>query len=126
MGINRTGNLNLHVQHKFGKEHVILLCEWEGLVKKMAHFHNHRRFILRCVNTGITPVNCNLKNIIETPRSYQIIGKAEKQLLNEGVKIINQTLSLCGLKRDMALLTTALKTFRTGKPFWKASYLLIE
>ena len=50
-------NLHLHIYKEFGMESGILLQKWEGLVRKEAGFVNHKRFTLRCLGAGITPVN---------------------------------------------------------------------
>ena len=55
---------------------------------------NHRRFTLKCIKTGITPVSCKLKNPIKTRKSYDIFHKAEKQLLYERMRNINNTLDM--------------------------------
>ena len=60
----------------------------------MVDFRNHRRFTLQCIKASITPVSCKLKNPIKTKRSYEIIHKAEKQLLYERVRNINKTLDM--------------------------------
>ena len=72
-------NLHLHVHQKFGKEYIILLLEWEDLVKKMADFGNHQRFTLRSLKTGINPISYKLKKTVRTPRSYEIFKKAENK-----------------------------------------------
>ena len=54
-------NLYLHVYHKFGKECVTLFQECEGLVKKLADCGNHRKFTIRCIQVGITPISLKLK-----------------------------------------------------------------
>ena len=54
-------NMHLHVHENFGKEYAILLWEWEDLVTNMVDFGKHRRYTLRHLKTGITPVSCKLK-----------------------------------------------------------------
>ena len=66
----------------------------------MADFGNHRRFTLKCLVIGITQVSCKLKNTIRTPRSYEIIKKVEKQPPDERIRCINNSLYICGIKRD--------------------------
>ena len=56
-------NLHLDVHHH---SDVKLLYEWEDLVRKMLDFGNHRRFTIRCLKTGITPVSYKRKNTIRT------------------------------------------------------------
>ena len=50
---------------------------------------------------GITPVSCRLKSTIKTPRSYNIIRIAKRQLFNERVRQINHTLYVHDLKRNI-------------------------
>ena len=45
---------------------------------------------------GEADTGADLGGSIKTPKSWQIIKKAERQLLND----INQNLSLCDLERD--------------------------
>ena len=56
---------------------------------KVSNFKNHRRFLLRCLSQGITPVSLQLKNLTRTHRGEGIIKRAEKQLLNERIRNIN-------------------------------------
>ena len=49
---------------------------------------------------GITPISCRFNNSISIPKNYHIIRRVEKQMLNERVRSINQTLYLCEFKRE--------------------------
>ena len=60
----------------------------------MANFKNHRRFTLRCISSNIIPVSVQLKSNIKTPKGRYIIRKAEKALLNERVRSINNTINM--------------------------------
>ena len=66
----------------------------------MAKFQNHKRFTLRCLNKKVIPVCIRLKNNIKTPKGFQIIRRAEKALLNERVRLINNTINMLSLQRD--------------------------
>ena len=66
----------------------------------MVDFGNHRRFTLRCVDSGFTLVSCRLKNPIRTSKSYDIIRRVEGKLLNERVRNINNNLDMFGMRRD--------------------------
>ena len=55
-------------------------------------YRNHRRFTLKCIKASITPVSCKLKNPLQSKKSYDIIHKAEIQLLYECIRNINNTL----------------------------------
>ena len=60
----------------------------------MVAYRNHRRFTLKCIKASITPVSCKVKNPLKTNISYEIIHKAEKQLLYERITNINNTLDM--------------------------------
>ena len=60
----------------------------------MADFKNHRRFTLRCICSNIIPVSVQLKSNIKTPKGRYIIRKAEKALLNERVRSINNMINM--------------------------------
>ena len=88
---------NLHniLEKEFGRESVAIFRKWEHHVKKLADFKNHRRFTMRCISQKITPVSLKLKRNIPTKRGREIIDKAEKQLLEERVRQINNTIDIC-------------------------------
>ena len=75
--------------------------KWEITTKKMADYRNHRRFMLRCIKASITPVSCKLKASpsFRSNKSYQIIHKAEKQLLYECIRNINGILAMLDKQR---------------------------
>ena len=60
----------------------------------MADFKNHRKFSLRCLSNNIIPVSVKLKSNVRTPRGIYIVRKAEKVLLNERVRMINNTINM--------------------------------
>ena len=69
-------------------------CQWEKLKMKMADFSNHRRFSLRCLNEGLIPVSIKLSTNVRTPKGIYIVRKAEKSLLNERIRSINNTITM--------------------------------
>ena len=83
-----------HIQlyQEYDREIVKNFCQWERYEKKMLDFTNHRRFTPRCLAEDLVPVSIRLKQNIKTPKGLQIIKKAEKALLNERVRSINNTL----------------------------------
>ena len=85
------------------REVVFLLQLWENLEKKMADYRNHRRFSIRCLKPEVIPVSIRLKTIIKTSKGLQIIRRAERQLLNECIRSVNNTLELLMLKRDACI-----------------------
>ena len=66
----------------------------------MADFANHRRFTLRCLSKGLVPVSIHLTKNIRTPRGLQIIKRAERALMNERIRLINNTLNMVSYLRD--------------------------
>ena len=69
----------------------------------MADFSNHRRFTLRCLNDDLVPVSIRLRNNIRTPKGFQIIRRAERALLNERVRLINNTINMLKIQRDTCI-----------------------
>ena len=76
------------------------MWQWEKLEKKIADYKNHLRFTIKCLKNEVIPVSVRLKTNIKTPKGIQIIKKAEKQLLDEHIRSINNTIELLMLKRD--------------------------
>ena len=87
---------------QFGMENVAILRKWEQVEKKTANFKNHR-FTLRCPSQKITPNSLKLKGNIRTSRGIRILEKAERQLANERVRNINNTIATCTCLRDTCM-----------------------
>ena len=83
------------IRTEFGWASVTILRKWEQLERKTADYKNHRRFTLRCLSQKITPNSLKLKSNIKTTRGKLIIYRAEKQLANECVTVINNTIDTC-------------------------------
>ena len=66
----------------------------------MADFQNHRHFSLRCLSKDIIPVSVRLKSNIKTPKGKYIISKAERALLNERIRSINNSITMFTFQRD--------------------------
>ena len=102
MYTDKDSNLISDLRTKYGEESVRLFRKWEIIVKKMADYRNHRRFTIKCIKASITPISCKLKNPLsyKSSRSYQIIHKAEKQLLYERIRNINSILANLDKQRE--------------------------
>ena len=70
---------------------------------KMADFSNHRRFTLRCLREDIIPVSIRIKSSIKTPKGHHIIRKAERGLLNERVRSVNNTIAMLKIQTDTCI-----------------------
>ena len=69
----------------------------------MVDLANHRRFTLRCLKEDLVPVSISLTKNIRTPKGLQIIRKAEKALLNERVRSINDTINMLKTQQDTCI-----------------------
>ena len=102
MYTDKDSNLISDLRTKYGEDSIRTFRKWEIIVKKMVDYRNHRRFTLKCIKASITPVSCKLKNPLsyKSTRSYQIIHKAEKQLLYECIRNINNILTTLDKQRE--------------------------
>ena len=60
----------------------------------MADFQNHRRFTPRCLSQDLIPVSIKLKTMVKTPKGIYIVRKAERMLMNERVRLINNMITM--------------------------------
>ena len=66
----------------------------------MANFQNHRRFMIKCLKNNIIPVSIKLKTSIFTRKASEIIRRAERQLLNECIRSINNMIKINMFRRE--------------------------
>ena len=98
-------NLHLQIKQEYGIGNVRIFRRWEKLEYKMAAFQNHRIFTLRCLKEDLIPVSAKLRSSFKTPRAKNIIKKAERALLNERVRNINNTITMATCERDTCMNT---------------------
>ena len=60
----------------------------------MADFQNHQRFSLKCLKYDVIHASIRLKTNVRTTKGLEIIRKAERKLLNECIRSINNSLEL--------------------------------
>ena len=85
-------NLLKLLNNRFGKEALAIFRKYENLDMKICDSKNHQRFSLKCLSDDLIPVSLKLKNIVRAHRSDCIIHRAERGLLNERIRSINNTL----------------------------------
>ena len=102
--IIRMRNIHQHIKAEYGLKNVRLFHRWEKLECKMVDFKNHRRFSLRCLSADIIPVSIRLKSNIKSPKGFNIIKKAEKALLNEGIRMVNNTITMLEKEIDTCMI----------------------
>ena len=78
-----------------------LFRDWEGLRLRASAYKNHRIFTLRCIHKNLIPVSIKLKSTLKTERAKKIVRKAEKDLLQAGVKAINSILDNVGKQTEL-------------------------
>ena len=96
-------SLHAFMKEEFGQRSIFLLQLWEKLEKKMANYRNHCRLTIKCLKSDVIPVSIRLKTSIKTSKGLQIIRRAEKQLLNEHIRSINNTLELLMMRQDTCI-----------------------
>ena len=77
------------IDREYGKETLTIYRKLEKIELKISVLKNHQRFLLR---KEVIPVGLKLKNIIRTQKGDCIIHKAERKLLNERIRNINNTI----------------------------------
>ena len=102
MYTDKDSKLISDLRTKYGEDSVRTFRRWEIIIKKMADYRNHRRFMLKCIKASITPVSCKLKNPLsyKSTISYQIMHKVEKQLLYGCIRNINNILATLDKQRE--------------------------
>ena len=100
---NRMRSIHMNLSTGYGRESVKIFCQWERYERKMVDFANQRRFTLRCLSKGLVPVCIHLQKNIKTPKGLQIVKRAERALMNERVKLINNTLNMVRDLRDTCI-----------------------
>ena len=96
-------NIHKYLRTKYGKESVKIYRRWEKFEYKMADFLNHRHFFLRCLSKGLIPTSVRLKSNIKTPKGKYIIKKAELALLNERIRVINNSIAMFKIVIDTCM-----------------------
>ena len=67
----------------------------------MANFQNHHRFSLKCLKCDVIPVSIRLKTNVRTTKGLEIIRRAERKLLNECIRSINNSLELYMYEKEL-------------------------
>ena len=75
----------------------------EKIENKMVEFKNHRRFSFRYLSKDIIPVSVRLKSNIKAPKGNYIVRKAERVLLNERVRLINNSITMSMYQRGTCI-----------------------
>ena len=82
-------NLFKHVRQHYGHSTVKKIRDFENVENRIARHRNHLVFSLRCKDDGLIPPSLKLRSPINTNRAREIINKAQKQLLQERIRVIS-------------------------------------
>ena len=96
-------SLHSYITTEYGIENVKLHWRWEKLECKMAKFKNHRRFSLRCLKQDVIPVSIRMKTNVKTPRGLYIVKRAERALLNERIRSVNNIINMLKMQIDTCM-----------------------
>ena len=96
-------SIHAHIIHEYGQESVKTFRWWEKLEMKMAEFKNHRWFTLRCLSKGLVKVSIKLKTTVKTPKGIYIVIKAERMLMNERIRSINNMVTMLNHQIDTCM-----------------------
>ena len=100
---NRKRNIHQYIKQECRQENVKIFRKLERTEKKMADFKNHRMFSLRCLDNKIIPVSLKLRSNLKTPKATKIIRKTERSLLNERIRMINNTIEMLEHEKDTCI-----------------------
>ena len=93
-------NLFQDLRRNYGQGTVKTLRACENIEKKTSNFRNHRVFTLRCRDKGLIPPSLRLKCPINTQKARDIVQKAEKELLRERIRVINNKIEKLDQKKS--------------------------
>ena len=96
-------SLHSYITREYGIENVKLFQRWEKLECKMANFKNHRRFSLRCLDQDVIPVSIRMKTNVKTPRGLYIVKRAERALLSERIRSVNNIINMMKMQIDTCM-----------------------
>ena len=82
-------NLFNHIRQSYGQNTVKHLRDYENCEKKIQRHRNHLVFSLRCRDLNLTPSSIKLRCPVNTKKAKDIIKRAEKALIRERIRMVN-------------------------------------
>ena len=88
-------NLHTDLKENYGLEALHLLWLWKKGVIRECNYKNDRRFILPCISKDLVLVSVRLRSACSkiSQGARKIIENAEKQILQDRVRYINNTVN---------------------------------
>ncbi|XP_072020328.1 uncharacterized protein [Amphiura filiformis] len=93
-------NLFNHVRQSYGQSTVKHLRDLENCEKKIQRHRNHLVYSLRCRDQKLTPPSLKLRCPVNTNKAKDIIKRAEKGLIRERIRVVNNKIKNLKAKKD--------------------------
>ena len=78
-----------NLRKEYGQNVVRQVRDLETAEKKLARYRNHLVFTLCCKDESVTPPSLTLRRPFNTANGRKIIEKAEKELMRERIRVVN-------------------------------------
>ena len=85
-------NLFNDLRKDYGQSTVKTVRDYETIERKIARHRNHLVYTLRCKDENVIPPSLKIKSPINTSRARDIVNKAQKALVRERIRVINNKL----------------------------------
>ena len=82
-------NLFKDIRNNYGQTTVKTIRDYENNEQKVARHRNHLVFTLRCKDESLIPPSLKLKCPIKSSNAKRIVEKAQKDLVRERIRVIN-------------------------------------
>ena len=88
------------VRSRYGQPAVKHVRDLENTGKKLARHRQHLTFTHRCKDNGITPSSLKIRCPINTEKARNIVKKAEKELIGERIRVVNNKIKYLQRKQE--------------------------
>ena len=85
-------NLFNDLRKDYGQSTVKTVRDYENIERKIARHRNHLVYTLRCKDENVIPPSLKIKSPINTSWVRDIVNKAQKALVRERIRVINNKL----------------------------------
>ena len=93
-------HLFTEVRSLYGQPAVKHIRDLENTEKKLARHRQHLTFTHRCKDNWITPTSLKIRCPINTEKAKNIIKRAEKELIGERIRVVNNKIRFLQHKRE--------------------------
>ena len=86
-------NLFAEARNRYGQHAVKSIRDLEITERKLVRHRQHLTFTHRCKDNGVTPSSLKIRCPINTEKARNIIRKAEKDLIGERIRVVNNKIN---------------------------------